>query len=150
VRIYLGHVLADLGNRVMAGQYYQQAIDVQKQANWSYHTADAHSGLAALLLAQNAVAAALFHAETALDLLAEQGIIASGEPLRVYWTCVRVFTAAGDPRAEEILRTAYHTLQDIARKLEDEALRHSFLAHVVVNRTLIAAAQAAGLPSVTA
>jgi predicted ATPase/DNA-binding SARP family transcriptional activator/tetratricopeptide (TPR) repeat protein len=143
--IYLGHALADLEDSATASQCYQQAIAVQKQANWSYRTADAHAGLAALLLTQNDVAGALIHAKIALDLLAEQGIIASGEPFRVYWTCVRVLQAAGDPRAIKVLRTATQTLQQIADQLEDATLRHSFLENVVVNRELLAAAQKAGI-----
>jgi hypothetical protein len=130
---------------MMASQCYQEAIAVQKQPNWSYRTADAHAGLAALLLTQNAVAAAVNHAEAALDLLVQQGIIASGEPFRVYWTCVCALQVHGDPRATEVLRTAYQILQESAGKLEDAALRRSFLENVVVNRNLITAAQAAGM-----
>ncbi|MEZ4863071.1 MAG: BTAD domain-containing putative transcriptional regulator [Caldilineaceae bacterium] len=141
----LGHILTDQGDWQAAGQYYEQAIVLQAEIDWRYRTADAHAGLAGLLLAQGEVAAAMSHVEVALTHLKQEGIAVTKEPFRVYWTCVRVLQAAGDLRTAAVLQTANRALQEIAGALEDQALRHSLLKNVVVNRNLIAAAQAAGL-----
>ena len=142
VQINLGHALADLGDHVAAGDCYQQAITLQKGANWFSCPTDAYAGLAALCLEQNEATAAVPYAEAALALLAQHGLAAAFEPFAVYWTCVRVLKAVGDPRARTVLFAAYQTLQEIANQLEDERLRRSFLENVVANRNLVAAAQA--------
>ncbi|MFN8489915.1 MAG: BTAD domain-containing putative transcriptional regulator [Caldilineaceae bacterium] len=137
----LGHALADLG-REAASDCYRQAIALQDGVNWTYRMVDAQAGFAALLLAQNESATALSYAEAALAILAQQGLAAAKEPFQIYWTCVRVLMTACDPRAHDVLHTAYQALQEIASKLEDKTLRRSFLENVVANRALIAAAEA--------
>ncbi len=143
--VYLGHALTDLGEVEAAFHRYQQAIAIHQQDNWLYRTAEAYAGLAALLVSQKQVAAAIPHVEAALTLLAQHGLAAATEPFVVYWAAVRVFRAAGDPRTTTILQTAYEQLQTIAAQLTDEWLRRAFCEEVVVNRQLIAAAQAAGV-----
>lgn len=143
--IGLGHALATLHEWEAAEHCYQQAIAFHQETNWVYRTADAHAGLAAILLAQNEIAAALTHSETALAILGRQGLAASKEPFRIYWTGVCVLEANHDQRAVEVLRTASQILQATTQKLEDEPLRRAFLEGVDVNRQLRAAGQAAGM-----
>ncbi|MEZ4733252.1 MAG: hypothetical protein R3E79_39660 [Caldilineaceae bacterium] len=143
--INLGHALADLGELAAAAQCYRQAIAAHQAGNWLFRLPDAQAGLAAVLLAQNEAPAALTHVETALALLAQQGLAAAGEPFLVYGTCVRVLAAAGDPRAHAVLATAYQALQERATQLTDAELRHSLRQSVAANRKLIAAAHAAGI-----
>ena len=145
ILIDLGYILTDQGDWQAARHCYEQAIALQAGVDWSYRTADAHAGLAALLLAQGEIAAALVHVEAALTDLKQKGIAVAKEPFRIYLACVRVLQAAGDPRAVDVLRTAAQLLQVIADPLEDAALRQAFLEKVVVNRHLRAAAQAAGV-----
>jgi len=143
--IYLGHALAALGDYRAAEQHYQQAIALHKPEHWYYRTAEAHAGLADLLLAQNRITEAVPQVEAALALLAQHGLAAAAEPFAVYWTAVCVFTATADPRAAAILRIADQALQEIASTLLDAPLRRSFLEAVAVNRQLIAAAQTRGV-----
>lgn len=143
--IGLGHALTALHDWEAARHSYQQAITFHEETNWVYRTADAHAGLAALLLAQNEITAALPHSEAALAILGRQGLAASKEPFRVYWTGVCVLEANQDQRAVEVLRTASQMLQATAHKLEDETLRRAFLEEVNVNRQIRAAGQAAGM-----
>ncbi len=144
-RIYLGHILVALGDYPAAGQSFQQALATPQRENWVYHTTDAQAGLATCLLAQNELANALVHAEIALARLTQDGLAAAEEPFRVYWTCVQVLRANGDPRAAEVLRTAYQHLQATAQHLEDKTLQRSLLEKVAHHRELIAAAQAAAI-----
>jgi hypothetical protein len=57
--------------------------------------------------------------------------------MRIYLTCYRVLRAMGDPRASEILDAAYRLIQERADKIEDEALRRSYLENVAANREII-------------
>lgn len=141
----LGHTLTALGETAAAYQIYQQAIGLHSAGGWLQCTADAYAGLAALLLSQNQVTDAVTHVEVALAILTQHGLAAAAEPFTVYWTAVRVFTAAADTRASIILRTAYQALQDAASQLQDEALRRSFCQMVTVNRQLLMAAESAGI-----
>jgi predicted ATPase/DNA-binding SARP family transcriptional activator/tetratricopeptide (TPR) repeat protein len=142
-RVNLGHLLAELGDFAAASHCYHQVLAHPQGPNWFARTADAQMGLAALALAQNEIASAVAYAEAALAPLHQHGLAAANEPFAVYWTCVRVFQAADDPRAPTVLATAYHQLQETAHQLEDKQLRRSFLENVVVNRKLAAMGQAA-------
>jgi tetratricopeptide (TPR) repeat protein len=141
-RVFLGHALLAVGDTAAAEHHYRQALALHKAGNWVYRTADAHAGLAALLLATNQVASAVVHIEAALDLLAQHGLAGANEPFTLYWTAVRVFTAAKDVRATTVLHTAQQQLQAIAAQLTDERLRHAFLEEVTVNHHLLTAQSA--------
>ena len=145
VHIYWGHALADLGDMGAAEQHYQQAIALEKGQHWCFRATDAYAGVAVLRLAQNNLLAAVTNVEAALTRLAQHGLAAAREPFVVYWRCVCVLKAVGDPREWTVLAAAYQRLQEIAQQLADEQLRHSFLVHVAVNRNLVAAAQAAAI-----
>ncbi|MFZ4662928.1 MAG: AfsR/SARP family transcriptional regulator [Caldilineaceae bacterium] len=140
-----GHLLTAQGDYPAAHASYEQAIAMPKQVNWAYRTADAHAGLASLLLQTNAIAGAVTHVEAALTFLTQLGLAGANEPFTVYWTAVSVFTAASDPHATAVLRTACQQLQAIAGTLEEAEMRRAFLEKVVVNRSLLAAAQTAGI-----
>lgn len=143
--IDLGHTLASLHDWAGARDCYQKAIERHQETNWVYRTADAHAGMAALLLAQNEVAAALPHSEAALAIVSRQGLAAAKEPFRVYWTGVCVLKANNDPYAADLLRTASQLLQATMTKLDDKTLRQSFIEKVAINRQLYMAGQAAGM-----
>ena len=53
-------------------------------------------------------------------------------------TCCRVLEAAGDARARAVLATAYNVLQEWAGRIDDPALRRSFLENVAANREIAA------------
>ena len=143
--IDLGHILASLHDWEGARDCYQKAIACHQETNWVYRTADAHAGMAALLLAQNEVAAALPYSEAALAIVSRQGLAAAKEPFRVYWTSVCVLKANNDPHAVDVLRTASQLLQATMTKLDDKTLRQSFIEKVTINRQLYAAGQDAGM-----
>jgi hypothetical protein len=44
-----------------------------------------------------------------------------------------------DPRAQDILRAAYHLLQEWAARISDEEMRRSFLENVAAHREIIEA-----------
>lgn len=136
VRINHGRLLADQGDYAAAYQCYQPIFATPPPTHWIYRTVDAYAARADLLRQTNDLAGAVTHIETALTLLEQLGLAAAYEPFTVYWTAVRIFTAATDPRATTVLQTANQQLQKIAATLQDPVLRRSFLETVVVNRAI--------------
>ena len=143
VRINRGRLLADQGDYAAAYQCYQPIFATPPSTHWIYRTADAYTALADLLHQTNDLAGAVTHMETALTLLTQLGLAVANEPFTVYWTAIRIFTAANDPRATTVIQTANQQLLTIAATLQDPILRRSFLEDVAVKRALINAAQSA-------
>jgi predicted ATPase/DNA-binding SARP family transcriptional activator len=142
-QLNLGRILAEQGDYAAAHHYYRPLLTSPQSRHWAYRPADAYAALADLLRQTNDLAGAVTHIETALALLAQLGLAGANEPFTVYWTAVRVFTAANDARANEVLQTANQQLLKIAATLQDPVIRRSFLEDVAVNRALINAAQSA-------
>ncbi len=101
---------------------------------------DAAAGLARVALARGDVAGALVHLEGLLADLASGGTLEGAEaPRLIQLTCHRVLARAGDPRAAELLATAYRELQAKAATIADIALREHFLNEIPENREIVAA-----------
>jgi len=105
---------------------------------------DASTGLARVALAKGDTGAAMQALESLLALGAKTG--ADGNPLEgaefprlVEWTCHRVLSARGDPRAGEWLARAHASLQVQAATVTDAALRQGFLCNIPVHREIVAA-----------
>jgi tetratricopeptide (TPR) repeat protein len=133
----LGHALAGLGDAVGATAAYQQALHRYRQSGFLNPPMEALAGLARVALEQGDPAQALLHVEEVLDHLQTHTLDGTYEPFRIYLTCVRVLQAHDDPRATEVLRTAYTLLQERAAGIEDERLRRSFLENVLAHQELI-------------
>ena len=100
---------------------------------------DPLEGLARVALAVGAPAVALAHVEAILDLLRTAPSEGTSTLVRTYLTCYRVLQSVHDPRAREILERAHIELQTQANRIDDQALRHTFLENVPWHRELIAA-----------
>jgi len=61
----------------------------------------------------------------------------TGAPFRIYLTCYRVLQAREDPRAAQILETAFQLLQKWAANIPDEGSRRSFLENVPWHREIL-------------
>jgi hypothetical protein len=55
----------------------------------------------------------------------------------LYLVCYRILHANDDPRAGMVLDTAYRLLQEVAAKITDERLRHTFLENVPDHREIV-------------
>jgi hypothetical protein len=95
------------------------------------------AGLARVSLAQGNQAQAQAYVEEILSHLESYTLAGIYEPFRVRLTCYRVLRANQDPRAEAVLNTAYHLLQEQAAKIADEELRRSFLENVAAHREIL-------------
>ena len=104
---------------------------------------EALAGLAGVSLEQGDSVSAVSHVQRILDHLAKHPRLeGTHEPVWVCHVSYRVLSALQDPRVEELLHYTYHLLMDRAAKIEDEALRSSFLENVPANREIVAAWEA--------
>ncbi len=171
----LGHALVELGRRssetqerlVEAAAAYRQALALRRELGQHNLAVEPLAGLARVALDQGDLTQAQAHVEeilghlegrtpsTELALKPEakgsgHALGGAAEPFRVYLTCYRVLKANRDARAQAILATAYHLLNERATHINDEAARRSFLENLVAHREILsewAACQAGGATS---
>jgi len=139
----LGHAACGLSALDAAAAAYTSAIHLAQQMNTPFLMIEPLAGLVRVDLASAKSLPSLHdHVNRLLALVTQHGVTGLEEPFRVYLTCYQGLQALADPRAAEILQTAYRQLITRALQIEDEALRHSFLSYVAANGALVQAATA--------
>lgn len=132
----LGHALAALGQPAEAAAAYRQALEWERELGQLSPAMEALAGLARVALSQHQQAEALAYVEEILVYLETNSLAGAWEPFLVYLTCYQVLQAGDDARAGKILITAHRLLQERAGKIDDAALRQSFLNSVAVHRAI--------------
>ena len=132
---HLGHVQTALGQETEAKEAYQEALALRQTLGEQHRLVAPLAGLARLALpdldqAQAYIEEILPHLETGRF---------SGVPelFEVYLSCYHILQMTQDPRANPLLATAYHLLQDRAATLEEPHQRRTFLENVAANREII-------------
>ena len=103
------------------------------------------AGLIQLALLYGDIPRAMSYVEEILAYL-DQGntVDDTQDPFRIYLSCYTTLLVAQDPRAQELLQTAYDLLQERANFIVDPAQRSSFLENIASNCAIMqAAAQSA-------
>ena len=102
---------------------------------------DASAGLARVALARNDPDAAMLALAPLLSAGADSSALLEGVefPRLVEWTCYRVLTRVGDPRAGEWLARAHAAIRDRAATIADADLRQRFTLNIPVHREIEAA-----------
>ena len=133
----LGDVCRQEGDPAAARAHYAQAFQLLIALGLPGLTLGALSGLAWTELAQGRIREAQDRAAEILALL-DGGYRpgADDKLFLIYLTCYQVLTAAGDPRAAELLTWAHFLLQEWAANAPDEETRRSFLENVAENREI--------------
>jgi len=139
--------LCRVGDAELALGRYSQAAEAFASAHAraseisSPYRHDASAGLARVALAQDDTPAAMQALAPLLALGVHGG--ADEDPLEgvefprhVEWTCYRVLTRAGDPRASEWLDRAHGALQTRAATITDAGLRQGFLRNIPIHREI--------------
>ena len=97
----------------------------------------ARAGLARAALAKGDVAGARSHAEVILQHIDEgEQLGGTWEPLRIHLTVVEALEAAGDERAERVLRRAHQLLLEHAEKITDSDDRRCYLQAIPWHRKI--------------
>jgi predicted ATPase/class 3 adenylate cyclase len=140
-RLVGGHAELALGRYAFAVEAYSQSRDQLLELQMRrQQVLDPVAGLARVALAQGDLAAALEQVEFILAHMAAGGSFdGTEEPLRLPLTCYQVLSAAGDPRAAEVLANAHAELLKQADRISDPQARRSFLQNVPHNREIVAA-----------
>ena len=133
----LGHALAGLNRLAEAAETYRQAVALRHDLGEHFLAMESLAGLARVLMAEGKPAEAQAHVEEILAYLRSGSLDGTDEPLRIYLTCYQVLKMEKDPRAQEILTTAYELLQQWANRISDEDLRRSFLKNVRAHRQIM-------------
>ncbi|CAG0929482.1 Putative HTH-type transcriptional regulator [Thermoflexales bacterium] len=134
----LGHALTGLGRLAEAADIYQRALDLRLDLGQPNRAMETRAGLARVALAQGDLVQAQNHVTEILNYLQAATLDGTEEPVRIYLTCYLVLNANQDPRAPEILTTAYGFLQKRASRTSSERTHRSFLEQVPSHRELLA------------
>ncbi|MGD8475003.1 MAG: BTAD domain-containing putative transcriptional regulator, partial [Anaerolineae bacterium] len=134
----LAHALAALGHLADAAKAYSRAFTLRHELGETNRAMESRAGLASVLLAQGDTDGARLQVEQILDHLESGSLDGADEPFRIYYTCYRVLSAPDDPRAQDVLSTAYRLLQEQASKIGDQELRRSFLQNIPHHRAIVA------------
>ena len=97
---------------------------------------NALAGRVRVALARGDTAKAMDHVETLLVRRAGGESWNGADARLVLWTCYRFLAHTGDPRAAELLASAYAELQTRAATIGDSMLRASFLNSVPYHRAI--------------
>lgn len=135
--LYYGNALARLGQLEGARAAYKQSIAIRQAMEQGFKVTESQAGLARIALQENKKREAFFLVTQILDFLEERTLDGTDEPMRVYLTCYQVLQANRDPRADVVLRAAHTLLMAHAQKIEDEAMRQSYLENVAANREIL-------------
>jgi hypothetical protein len=95
------------------------------------------AGLAHVALDQDDLDRAQAQVGQILSFLEDNTLEGTEEPFRIYFVCHQVLRANQDPRAREILVSAYDLLQERAAKITDAELRRSFLEEVPAHQEIV-------------
>lgn len=118
---------------------YRESLRLRRELGQEFLAMGVVAGMARAAVAQDEIEAAVSHVSEILAYLDEGGSLkGTWEPLRLYLTCYQVLDLAGNPRAGEILQTAYQMLQEWAGRIPDEEARRMYLENVPWHREIVA------------
>ncbi len=132
-----GHALTAIGRWVEAADHYRRAYEIRQKAQQYNLAMESLTGLAEVYLLQDELDSAQPYLAQILDYLKKNSLDGVIEPFWVHWTCYRLLRAQCNPRAATLLAHTYTTLQTQAARIDDEALRQSFLKNVSVHRQIL-------------
>jgi tetratricopeptide (TPR) repeat protein len=125
-RLHLGYVWLACGDLPEARSAFQLAADDWQRQQHTTLMREATVGLAAVAYQEGNLAHAAALITPVVPILIERIPASTDEPFEMYLTCYQVLTTLRDPRASDLLATAYSQLQTLASKITDGPLRQSF------------------------
>ena len=141
-RLHLGYVWLAAGELKEAAAAFQLAADgwgTQQRTNLAM---EATVGLAAVAQQRGNLPGAVALIEPIVPLLMVRAPEGTDEPFEMCLTCYRILAACGDQRAGALLGAANAQLEELAGKITDRQIRHSFWQAAPAHRQLRALWQA--------
>ncbi len=140
----MGHACYHLGQPDAAQTAYEQARQIWAVSARPFRTVEPLAGLAAVALAQGTLPQAAAYVAQILPHTATEEYAGMYERFWVDLVCYETLRRVGDSRAEAVLATAVHALQDKAQKIADPATRSLFLQNFPAHQRLLALHQEIG------
>jgi tetratricopeptide (TPR) repeat protein len=138
VLIETGIAADDLGDWDAAREAFEKALKIAEELGQKQAKTEALAGLAQAAQRTGDLPKALERvSEIVIYLEKDPGMTGSQRPLRVHLICFKVFAAANDERAIEVLRRAHAQLQERAARIVEDEVRHLFLENIETHRELI-------------
>ncbi len=138
--LQLGLALEALKDFAAAGKAFEQAKENWLVVNQIANTLDAEAGLARCALNSGDVDGAVAQIEQSLQWLDEHSLTGLDHPFRFYQTAHQILQKAGKSKAaNRILAEAHSLLETRAARIDNVALRQSFLTNVPENQAIITA-----------
>jgi tetratricopeptide (TPR) repeat protein len=163
-----GRAYTGLDQYDRAAESYQRAREIFLEIGQKNLSMEPLAGLSASFLARGEFPTALTPVETILNHLQEHqapevkkldraggtsttnetgaipGLEGTSDPMWIYLICYEALNSNNDSRAQEILSTAQHLIEDQVAKIEDPDLQYSFLNNVITNREIQSAGKSGG------
>jgi class 3 adenylate cyclase/tetratricopeptide (TPR) repeat protein len=124
--------------------HYQQAYQIHQELDEFNEAIGALAGLARTQLVLGDQDEAHKNVETILAHFEARGVEGLEAPEQIFLDCYQVLAAVQDPRAGDLLKRAYHFIQEVSSKIESTSMRSSYLERVPANRAILAAWTEAG------
>ncbi len=140
----IGHANRHLGQLNQAQVAYEQGRQIWAASARPFRAVEPLAGLAEIALAQGALPQALAYVAQILPHAATEEYAGMYERFWVDLACYETLRRAGDERADGVLATAVHALQDKAQKIADPATRALFLQNFPAHQRLLALHQEIG------
>lgn len=134
--LFLGLNLANSGMAAEAEEAFQAAVSAWESLGMSSRVMEAKAGLAKLALEQDELGTAATRIEEIIHFLQDNTLQEAIDPLQVYLIAYQVLSALGDSRAIQILEEGGRLLDERAARIQDPAMRHSFLHNIPSHREL--------------
>jgi tetratricopeptide (TPR) repeat protein len=147
-RYYLGHALRGLAAALFHKERFNDALDTYREAAELAAELDprllaqAEAGMAEVFLAQAELDSAMVHVEGALKYLQSLPMGELEEPFTIAIICYRVLASRGDPRAPDLLQSAYNALFERAARISDPARREAYLRKVPAHAEIVSTSEA--------
>ncbi|HRQ36984.1 MAG TPA: tetratricopeptide repeat protein [Chloroflexota bacterium] len=136
--LVMGHANNRLGQPEAAQEAYEQARQIWAASARPFRTVEPLAGLAEVALAQGSPAQAVTCVNQILPHTATEEYAGMYERFWVDLVCYQTLHLAGDERANEVLATAVHALQEKAQKITDPATRAMFWQNFPAHQQLLA------------
>ena len=128
---WLGNALLGLGKPEKAIEAFGESIAIRKEIQLPHLEIESTAGLAKAKLDLGDLTGAKAVVDQILSYL-DQGnsLQKTWEPVLVYWRCIQVLEAVGNPRSEDLINEAFQILTAQANKLPEGEYRQNYLTNL--------------------